>query len=105
MRQGPTGARGGPGRGALADAETGKPLIGANLWLPDTPIGAATDLWGRYDIRGVPVGTHVFRVGYVGYEEVTVAVVVRPGATTTAYVRLRPSGTLDCVIGCGVRSG
>ena len=36
--------------GVISDASSGKPLIGANVMLDGTSIGAATDIDGHYNI-------------------------------------------------------
>ncbi|PJA52544.1 MAG: hypothetical protein CO167_08775, partial [Candidatus Marinimicrobia bacterium CG_4_9_14_3_um_filter_48_9] len=42
--------------GQIMDALTGEPLIGANVQLENTTIGAATDLDGRYFLRQIKPG-------------------------------------------------
>ncbi|NOY78922.1 MAG: TonB-dependent receptor plug domain-containing protein, partial [Calditrichaeota bacterium] len=53
--------------GQVLDAETGDPLIGANVLVAGTSYGAATDLQGRYEIANLPVGTYTIRVVMMGY--------------------------------------
>ena len=56
--------------GTVTDAETGEPIIGANVTISletGQTIGAATDQQGNYTIINVPVGTHSVRVTYIGY--------------------------------------
>jgi TonB-dependent receptor len=55
-------------KGTVTDATTGDPLIGANVVLVGTSLGAATDLYGSYRIVGIPAGGYTVRVSYVGYE-------------------------------------
>ena len=83
-----------PGRivGVVTDAETGDPLIAANVWLVDTQWGAATDVRGRYAVEDVPPGTYDVRISYAGYQSLdTVVSVVAPGATTTRDAALQPA--------------
>ena len=54
--------------GSVQDAETGAPLIGANVFIEGTELGAATDTEGNYIIINVPVGTHRVRASMMGYE-------------------------------------
>jgi len=58
-----------PGRivGRVTDAMTKEPMIGANVIVVGTKLGASTDLDGRFDIRRVPLGTYAIRVSAVGY--------------------------------------
>ncbi len=55
--------------GKLVDAQTGEALIGANVYLENTMLGAATDLDGTYLISNVPTGTYTLVVSIVGYTE------------------------------------
>lgn len=54
--------------GTVTDASTGDPLIGANVIIMGTSLGAATDLYGAYRIVAIPNGEYTVRVSYVGYE-------------------------------------
>ncbi len=58
--------------GVVTDADTGDPLIGANVRVVGTDLGAATDLEGRYRLRNVPDGDQTLQVSFVGYETRTV---------------------------------
>lgn len=55
-------------RGRITDAATGEPLVGANVVVEGTMLGAATDLNGEYLITNVPVGRQVLVVSYVSYQ-------------------------------------
>ncbi len=54
--------------GTITDRDTKHPLPGANVILEGTEMGAATDLNGRFEIRGVPVGSYSIRVHMIGYK-------------------------------------
>jgi len=41
-------------RGIIVDQESGDPLIGANIIIDGTTMGAATDVEGSYQITNVP---------------------------------------------------
>ena len=56
--------------GTVTDEESGKKLIGANVFIKGTAMGAATDLKGLYLIPNVPGGTYEITVNYMGYESV-----------------------------------
>jgi outer membrane receptor protein involved in Fe transport len=53
--------------GKVTDADTKEPLIGANIILLNTNLGAATDIDGNYFILNITPGTYEVRVSYVGY--------------------------------------
>lgn len=55
--------------GIITDAETGEPLLGANVHLEETNIGASTDLEGYYVILNVPPGTYDLKVSMMGYTQ------------------------------------
>ena len=45
--------------GSITDMDNGKPLIGANILLKGTTMGAATDVKGSYTIPNVPAGSYI----------------------------------------------
>ena len=53
--------------GVVTDADTREPLVGANVVVVGTSVGAATGIDGAYRIN-VPDGDQVVEVSYVGYE-------------------------------------
>lgn len=55
--------------GKLVDAETGEPLIGANVYLENTALGASSDLDGYYFIPSVPAGNYELVVTIIQYSE------------------------------------
>ncbi|MCK5088274.1 MAG: TonB-dependent receptor, partial [Melioribacteraceae bacterium] len=57
--------------GKITDAETGDPLIGANVIIAGTNLGAATNLDGEYLIINVPPKTYSIIAKYIGYQDVT----------------------------------
>ena len=54
-------------RGIVTDAASGDPLVGANILVKGTALGAATDLYGKYRIPNVSAGNQTLRVAYIGY--------------------------------------
>ncbi|MDA0875074.1 MAG: TonB-dependent receptor [Bacteroidetes bacterium] len=58
--------------GTVIDGDFGDPLIGANVVLKGTLQGTSTDLEGRFRIDGIPVGTHMFEVSYIGFQTLTI---------------------------------
>mgnify|MGYP005838281099 CR=1 FL=1 len=53
--------------GIVKDASTGEPLIGANILLEGTTIGAATNIDGFYVIINISPGIYTIRASMVGY--------------------------------------
>ncbi len=53
--------------GTIRDSKTKEPLIGANILIEGTQMGAASDISGYYVILNVPPGTYKLKVSMVGY--------------------------------------
>jgi len=53
--------------GRVTDADTGDPLVGANVLVVGTNLGAATDVNGEYSISRVPAGAQRLNANYIGY--------------------------------------
>ena len=45
-----------------------EPLIGANVIINGTSMGATTDFNGYYQINNIPLGKYIIRAEYIGYE-------------------------------------
>jgi iron complex outermembrane recepter protein len=71
--------------GTVRDAESGHPLVGANVYLDDTPFGAACHNDGAFEIHGVPAGTYVLTTSFVGYSvQKTSVIITSDGAIVDA---------------------
>ncbi len=57
--------------GNIIDSKNEEPLIGANIYIEDTFLGAATDLDGSFVILRIPPGKYKVVVEYLGYRKVT----------------------------------
>jgi hypothetical protein len=58
-------------RGVVTSAEDGEPLIGVNILVKGTSVGAATDLDGKFEIQANPA-TDVLSISYTGYNSIDV---------------------------------
>lgn len=75
--------------GLVRDAETDEPLIGCNVIIEGTDLGAATDLTGNYVILNVPPDIYQIRASMIGYTEMVVRnVQVSVDLTTTLHFDL-----------------
>jgi len=54
--------------GQVNDASTGEPLIGANIIVEESSLGAAADMTGSYRILNMPPGTYSLRATMIGYK-------------------------------------
>jgi len=59
-------------KGRVFDKETNDPVIGANIIIQGTTIGASTDLDGVYFILNVPPGKHTLEAITIGYGKVVI---------------------------------
>lgn len=53
--------------GRITDADTGENLIGANILLEGTSLGAASDINGNYVILNIPPGIYNVKISSIGY--------------------------------------
>jgi len=58
--------------GHVIDASTNEPLVGANVLVEGTPMGATTDLEGNYFVLNIPPGRYQLQSEYIGYSTVVV---------------------------------
>ena len=58
--------------GKVIDADTKEPLIGANVVLVNSDLGAATDVDGNYFVLNITPGTYSVKFSYVGYAPKTI---------------------------------
>lgn len=81
--------------GQILDESTGDPLIGANIVIMGTTMGASTDLDGYYAILNIPPGVYTLQAMYIGYNTKEVSDVrVSIDLTTKIDVKLAET-TLD----------
>ena len=80
-------------QGRVMDKETGEALVGANVSIVNTSLGAAADLDGKYVIYRIPTGRQTVKLNYIGYKPMTLDVTIVENTTTTQDFRL-VSGTV-----------
>src|SRR5258708_28320564 len=54
--------------GKVTAANTGLPLQGATIYIPDIKAGTSADVNGNYILHNVPAGTYLIQAGFVGYK-------------------------------------
>ncbi|HTX20007.1 MAG TPA: TonB-dependent receptor [Bacteroidota bacterium] len=67
--------------GTITDATTGEALIGANITLKGTSLGAASDVYGAYRIPGIAPGSYTLSVRFIGYKGKDLPVQIQSGAS------------------------
>lgn len=77
--------------GKIIDAKSGEAIIGANIILEGTTIGAASDLDGNYSLKNISVGKYNIIVSYISYTKTTAKeVVVTNNTNTVVNISLKP---------------
>ncbi len=86
--------------GKVTEKETGEPLIGINVIIQGTSLGAATDIDGNFIINNIPPGNYTVIISGVGYMKKTFAnVKVAVDFTTRLDVILETGDvTLETVV-------
>ncbi|MBU1936959.1 TonB-dependent receptor, partial [bacterium] len=78
--------------GHVRDAADREPLIGANVLIEGTTLGASVDMDGYFFIINVPPGTYTVIASYIGYaSERQTDVKVKTDLTTDLNFELRPT--------------
>ena len=83
-------AQSGSVSGKVTDATNNSPLIGANVILEGTSLGAATDGEGRYEIKGLDAGEYVITVSYIGFRNFKENITLESGQRITRDLVLQP---------------
>ncbi|RJS24091.1 ligand-gated channel protein [Corallococcus sp. H22C18031201] len=86
--------------GRALERGTRKPLVGAEVVLPELEQSTVTDSDGRFTFRGVPVGTHAVLVVLGGYDRFRTQEAVSEGLETQAtyYVQKRFFSPYETVV-------
>jgi hypothetical protein len=78
-------------KGFVYDSSTGQPLPVATVTIGGTQKGTATDRDGFYLLTRVPAGSQTLRVTYLGFEDYSKQLTVRPDAVEQVVVYMKPS--------------
>lgn len=78
--------------GYVRDAQTGRALLGANVLLIGTSMGAVTNGDGHFVVNDVPAGKYKLRASYVGYNNEELSVTVVSNSTVKRDFRLQAVG-------------
>lgn len=80
--------------GRVTDQESGEALMGVNVVVDGTTLGAATDIEGYYTINNIPPGTYTINASAVGYQKRQVVnVKVSADFTTRLDIQISSSTT------------
>ena len=84
-------ARGSTIEGTITDVRTGEQLMGANVMLNGTMLGAASDEKGYYLITNVPIGSYTVKAMFIGYESIEKEVRIEADTEYIIDMALKPS--------------
>ncbi|MFP4547471.1 MAG: TonB-dependent receptor [Fidelibacterota bacterium] len=73
--------------GNITDPD-GEPLIGVNIQLKETMIGAATDEHGYFLLESAP-GEYTLMISHIGYEKIEEKIVLKPGERLTKNYEMK----------------
>lgn len=91
--------------GTITDSKTTEAIIGANVVIQGTSVGAATDIDGNFSIKNVKPGTYTLSVSFITYKTHTIPdVVVEANKISSITVAmLEDSQELEEVVVTGTR--
>ncbi|MFH0736877.1 MAG: TonB-dependent receptor [bacterium] len=80
--------------GILTDESNNETLIGANVLIVGTSLGASTDLDGVFFVKGIPAGKYTVKFSFISYQTITVEnVKIEEGKETKLNISLKPTTT------------
>lgn len=68
--------------GVVTDEDTQRPLVGVQVYVPESQIGTVTNQDGRY-LLNLPLGEHVLRAEQIGYSSIEQSITVTADQATT----------------------
>lgn len=77
-------------KGIVKDAQTGEGLPGANVVIKSIYLGTSTYISGEYVLTGVPDGSQVLTISFLGYEEQNITVEIIDGESKIIDISLQP---------------
>lgn len=78
--------------GHISDSQTGEPLVGVNVIIEGTNLGAASNAQGDFIIINIPPGTVSLKASMIGYKTVIVKDIrIRVDLTTNVQIEMEPT--------------
>jgi TonB-dependent receptor len=78
-------------KGTITDATTNETLIGANVIVQGTSLGAATNIEGQFRIVGIPEQLFTLKVSYIGYEPQLIEIDFSKTKDVSLNLQLKPT--------------
>lgn len=79
--------------GRVSEATSGSELSGANVFILNTNLGAATDQQGNFVITDVKPGTYNVRASFLGYQDQVLEVTIQSSQTVVVDFSLKETAT------------
>lgn len=76
-------------KGSVTDSLTREPIVGVNVFLIGTSLGASTNIEGQYAITNIPPKTFTVRISCIGYDPKVVVIDFSGSATVQLNVQLK----------------
>ena len=77
-------------KGTITDSSSNGSLVGANVYVIGTSLGAASDLEGKYILNDIPLGEHNVKVSYIGYKTKNFKIEIKDNKIIILDIRLVP---------------
>ena len=77
--------------GTVGDSSISEPIFGASLAIAGTSHGTSTDPVGHFDLTGLPQGSYVLEISYLGYQPKTIPVELAENQNMTLNIALVPT--------------
>jgi outer membrane receptor protein involved in Fe transport len=78
--------------GKITDNKTNEELIGANVLINGTSIGASTDIDGFYRVSNIPAGIYDLKISYISYQTIVIEKIeIKAGTDLQINVSLDPA--------------
>jgi len=78
-------------KGTVTDISNNEPLIGVNVTIQGTSLGAATDIDGKFLIFGIPERSFDVKISCVGYEPLIETIIFSRGRDVSRKFQLKPT--------------
>jgi TonB-dependent receptor len=78
-------------KGTVTDGTTDETLIGVNVIIQGTSLGASTDIEGQFRIVGIPARVFKVKISYVGYEPKILEIDFSKTQDVSTNVQLKPA--------------
>ena len=87
-------------KGIVTDGSNSEPLVGVNILLEGTSIGAATDIDGNFKIQNLPEGKYSIKASFIGYNKTHIKnILVISDSITIVNIKLSSSNLeLEAII-------